>query len=155
MGSPSEGMTARLKKCLADTFPTVRVVSASTASTLVVAVTLVASITTVSTSTNTIPDTSGRLACATSTRPTTSTCPVVNLDRLWTLVSEQTRTEYQKEEVKAKGKVPVIDVTQAGFFKVLGKGRLPDQPVIVKAKYFSKSAEEKIKAVGGACVAIA
>merc|ERR1712080_564441 len=40
-------------------------------------------------------------------------CPVVNLDRLWTLVSEQTRTEYQKEEVKAKGKVPVIDVTQA------------------------------------------
>merc|ERR1739841_106412 len=39
-------------------------------------------------------------------------CPVVNLDRLWTLVSEQTRTEYQKEEVKAKGKVPVIDVTQ-------------------------------------------
>merc|ERR1719446_1325508 len=71
-------------------------------------------------------------------------CPVVNLDGLWTLVSEQTRTEYQKEEVKAKGKVPVIDVTQAGFFKVL-----------VKAKYFSKSAEEKIKAVGGACVAIA
>merc|ERR1712149_104738 len=82
-------------------------------------------------------------------------CPVVNLDRLWTLVSEQTRTEYQKEEVKAKGKVPVIDVTQAGYFKVLGKGRLPDQPVIVKAKFFSKSAEEKIKAVGGACVAIA
>merc|ERR1712188_268464 len=57
-------------------------------------------------------------------------CPVVNLDRLWTLVSAQTRSEYQKEEVKA------------GFFKVLGKGSLPDQPVIVKAKFFSKSAEE-------------
>merc|ERR1711908_61960 len=82
-------------------------------------------------------------------------CPVVNLDRLWTLVSSQTLSEYQKEEVKAKGKVPVIDVTKAGFFKVLGKGHLPDQPVIVKAKFFSKSAEEKIKAVGGACVAIA
>merc|ERR1712147_284745 len=40
-------------------------------------------------------------------------CPVVNLDRLWTLVSSQTRSEYQKEEVKAKGKVPVIDVTKA------------------------------------------
>merc|ERR1711935_585242 len=51
-------------------------------------------------------------------------CPVVNVDRLWTLVSTQTRTEYQKEEVKAKGKVPVIDVTKAGFFKVLGKGSL-------------------------------
>jgi ribosomal protein L15 len=25
-----------------------------------------------------------------------------------------------------------------GFFKVLGKGRLPDVPIIVKAKYFSK-----------------
>merc|ERR1739838_1082904 len=65
-------------------------------------------------------------------------CPVVNVDRLWTLVSTQTRTEYQKEEVKAKGKVPVIDVTKAGFFKVLGKGSLPDQPVIVKARFFSK-----------------
>ena len=42
-----------------------------------------------------------------------------------------------------------------GFFKVLGKGNLPDQPVIVKAKFFSKTAEEKIKAVGGVCVAIA
>jgi len=42
-----------------------------------------------------------------------------------------------------------------GFFKVLGKGSLPDQPVIVKARFFSKQAEEKIKAVGGACVAIA
>merc|ERR1711865_461053 len=82
-------------------------------------------------------------------------CPVVNVDRLWTLVSTQTRTEYQKEEVKAKGKVPVIDVTKAGFFKVLGKGTLPDQPVIVKARFFSKQAEEKIRAVGGACVAIA
>merc|ERR1712028_110215 len=67
-------------------------------------------------------------------------CPVVNVDRLRTLVSTQTRTEYQKEEVKAKGKVPVIDVTKAGFFK---------------ARFFSKQAEEKIRAVGGACVAIA
>lgn len=39
-----------------------------------------------------------------------------------------------------------------GFFKVLGKGVLPKQPVIVKAKLFTKQAERKIKAVGGACV---
>jgi ribosomal protein L18E len=38
---------------------------------------------------------------------------------------------------------------------VLGKGRLPKQPCIVKAKYFSHSAEEKIKKVGGACVLVA
>ena len=39
-----------------------------------------------------------------------------------------------------------------GVFKVLGKGELPKQPVIVKAKEFSKLAEKKIKAVGGACM---
>jgi len=50
---------------------------------------------------------------------------------------------------------PVIDVVRAGYYKVLGKGHLPNQPVIVKAKFFSRSAEEKIKAVGGACVLVA
>merc|ERR1711998_580799 len=44
-------------------------------------------------------------------------CPTVNCDRLWTLVPAEIR----------------------------GKGRLPAQPVIVKAKFFSKSAEKKIK----------
>lgn len=39
-----------------------------------------------------------------------------------------------------------------GYYKLLGKGNLPKQPVIVKAKFFSKSAEKKIKAVGGVCV---
>ena len=46
----------------------------------------------------------------------------------------------------------MIDVLKAGYFKVLGKGRLPNQPVVVKAKFFSKTAERRIKAVGGACV---
>lgn len=35
---------------------------------------------------------------------------------------------------------------------MLGKGTLPKQPVIVKAKFFSKIAERKIKDVGGICV---
>ncbi len=39
-----------------------------------------------------------------------------------------------------------------GFFKVLGNGVLPKQPVIIKAKFFSKKAERKIKEVGGAAV---
>jgi large subunit ribosomal protein L27Ae len=39
-----------------------------------------------------------------------------------------------------------------GYYKLLGKGRLPKQPVIVKAKFFSKRAESKIKEVGGCCV---
>lgn len=75
-------------------------------------------------------------------------CPVVNIDKLWTLVSEQTRKNYATR----KDKAPVIDVTKAGYHKVLGKGRLPNQPVVVKAKFFSKTAERRIKAVGGACI---
>merc|ERR1712126_20029 len=75
--------------------------------------------------------------------------PTVNLDRLWTQVSEQTQQKYKNHPEK---KVPVIDVVRAGFYKVLGKGVLPKQPVIVKAKFFSRIAEEKIKSVGGACI---
>jgi large subunit ribosomal protein L27Ae len=75
--------------------------------------------------------------------------PTVNVDTLWTLVSEQTRVNAAKN---AGDKVPVIDVARAGYSKVLGKGRLPQQPFIVKAKFFSQRAEEKIKSVGGACV---
>mmetsp|Transcript_18006 Transcript_18006/g.20448 ORF Transcript_18006/g.20448 Transcript_18006/m.20448 type:complete len:148 (+) Transcript_18006:50-493(+) len=75
-------------------------------------------------------------------------CPTVNLDKLWTLVSEETRKNYADKTDKA----PVIDVVKAGFFKVLGKGDLPKQPVIVKAKFFSKLAEKKIKSAGGVCV---
>nr|ALS04635.1 60S ribosomal protein L27a [Pseudodiaptomus poplesia]ALS04636.1 60S ribosomal protein L27a [Pseudodiaptomus poplesia] len=74
--------------------------------------------------------------------------PTINLDKLWTLVSEQTRKKY----ADSKDKAPVIDCSRAGIFKVLGKGSLPKQPVIVKARFFSRRAEEKIKAVGGACV---
>jgi len=78
-------------------------------------------------------------------------CPTINLDKLWTLVSEQTRTFYKEKTDKA----PVIDCVRSGYYKVLGKGHLPDQPVIVKAKFFSRQAEEKIKSVGGACVLVA
>uniref|UniRef100_A0A8C7X1L2 Large ribosomal subunit protein uL15 n=1 Tax=Oryzias sinensis TaxID=183150 RepID=A0A8C7X1L2_9TELE len=82
----------------------------------------------------------------------TTYCPTINLDKLWTLVSEQTRVNYGK---KPDGPAPVIDAVRAGYYKVLGKGKLPKQPVIVKAKFFSRQAEEKIKAVGGACVLMA
>ncbi|XP_065913053.1 large ribosomal subunit protein uL15-like [Dysidea avara] len=75
-------------------------------------------------------------------------CPVINVDKLWSLISEQTRISHKKKTDKA----PVIDVVRAGYFKVLGKGVLPKQPVIVKARFFSKGAEKKIKSVGGSCV---
>lgn len=73
------------------------------------------------------------------------------MEKLWSLIPEEERVAAAKNTATA----PVIDVTKCGFFKVLGKGRLPAQPVIVKARYFSRSAEDKIKAAGGVCVAIA
>ena len=60
----------------------------------------------------------------------------------------QAREKYAKD----KSVAPCIDVTKFGLSKVLGKGQLPKQPVVVKAKFFSKLAERKIKEVGGACI---
>ena len=77
--------------------------------------------------------------------------PTVNIDKVWSLVSEQTRTKY----AEVKDKAPVIDCLRAGYFKVLGKGFLPKQPVIVRAKSFSKLAEKKIKDAGGVCELVA
>jgi large subunit ribosomal protein L27Ae len=74
-------------------------------------------------------------------------CPTINLQTLWTLVPENVRKDW-----KAGMPIPVIDVTRAGYFKVLAKGRLPQQPVVVRAKFFSKHAEDKIKKAGGACI---
>lgn len=79
-------------------------------------------------------------------------CPEINVDKVWNLVSEQTREQYAK---RTDGKAPVIDCVRAGYFKVLGKGRLPAQPVIVRAKFFSFEAEKKIKEAGGVCVTVA
>ncbi|XP_028341498.1 60S ribosomal protein L27a-like [Physeter macrocephalus] len=81
-----------------------------------------------------------------------SFCPTVNLDKLWTLVSEQTRVNAAKNKT---GAAPITDVVRSGYYKVLGRGKLPKQAVIVKAKFFSRRAEEKIKGVSGACVLVA
>ncbi|KAJ6807194.1 putative 60S ribosomal protein L27a-3 [Iris pallida] len=73
-------------------------------------------------------------------------CPTLNVDRLWSLVPESAREG-------GAGSAPMVDVTQFGYFKVLGKGVLPEgRPVVVKAKLVSKTAEKKIKAAGGAVV---
>jgi large subunit ribosomal protein L27Ae len=80
-------------------------------------------------------------------------CPSINCDMIWSLLTEQSRDKYLAG--KPLEKAPVIDVVQAGYHKVLGKGHLPKRPVIVKAKLFSKMAEKRIKEVGGACVLVA
>ncbi|KAK1435758.1 hypothetical protein QVD17_01527 [Tagetes erecta] len=74
-------------------------------------------------------------------------CPIVNVDKLWSLVPQDVK------EKSSADKVPVIDVTQHGYFKVLGKGTVnASQPIVVKAKLISKIAEKKIKEAGGAVV---
>ncbi len=75
-----------------------------------------------------------------------SPCPSVNIDRLWSLLPEGVYEQAKADTSKA----PVLDVTKLGYFKVLGKGVLPSVPLVVKARFFSKEAEKKIKAAGGA-----
>merc|ERR1712054_279634 len=58
-------------------------------------------------------------------------CPIINLDKIWTLLGEENRLAAKKDSSKAA----VIDVTKFGFFKVLGKGDLPKQPIVVRAKF--------------------
>jgi len=72
--------------------------------------------------------------------------PTVNVDKLWNLVPADVKASA------SAGSAPVIDVQKLGYFKVLGSGKLPSVPMVVKAKVFTKLAEKKIQAAGGACV---
>lgn len=76
--------------------------------------------------------------------------PVVNVDKLWSLVSDKV-----KEQCSGTDKAPVINALNAGYGKVLGKGTIPKQPLIVKTREVSRVAELKIKKAGGAVVLIA
>ena len=60
---------------------------------------------------------------------------------------EEKRDEYLSE--KKTDTAPVLDLLPLGYSKVLGKGRLPEIPIVVRARFFSKEAERKIKEAGG------
>merc|ERR1711981_1107259 len=75
--------------------------------------------------------------------------PTVNLDKLWSLVPAESRQKSNENNAA------VIDVVKSGYFKVLGKGGLPNTPCIVRAKEFSRGAEKRIKAAGGVCQLVA
>lgn len=79
--------------------------------------------------------------------------PIINLDKLWTLVPEENREQYLKSA--SANSAPVIDTLAAGYSKVLGKGKLPSVPFIVRARFVSQLAEKKIKEAGGAVQLIA
>lgn len=73
--------------------------------------------------------------------------PIVNVDKLWSLIPAETRDAYLSG--KKKGTVPVLDLLPLGYSKVLGKGRLPEVPIVVRARYVSEEAERKITEAGG------
>lgn len=43
----------------------------------------------------------------------------------------------------------MIDLLPLGYSKVLGKGRIPEIPIVVKARWVSRLAEKKITEAGG------
>jgi large subunit ribosomal protein L27Ae len=73
--------------------------------------------------------------------------PTVNVDKLWSLIPIETRDAYISG--KKKDTVPVLDLLPLGYSKVLGKGRLPAIPLVVRARYVSQEAEKKITEAGG------
>ncbi|BDR92042.1 uL15 family ribosomal protein [Vulcanisaeta souniana] len=62
--------------------------------------------------------------------------------------------EMMLDELVSKGLAQVadgkyvIDLTKLGFNKLLGRGRVT-KPMIIKAVWISRKAEEKVRAVGG------
>ena len=74
-------------------------------------------------------------------------CPTMNLDEVLSVLPEEVKEQAKKDTTKA----PVIDLTQHGVFKLLGRGHI-DRPIVVKTKFISSIAEKKIKAAGGACI---
>jgi large subunit ribosomal protein L27Ae len=67
--------------------------------------------------------------------------------QLWSLVPAEKRDEYLAGN--KKDTVPVLDLLPLGYSKVLGKGRIPEVSLVVRARWFSKEAERKITEAGG------
>jgi len=56
---------------------------------------------------------------------------------LWSLIPAEEKKKLKKDSEV----VPVIDTLRHGYGKVLGNGKLPDLPFIVKARHVSALAE--------------
>ena len=69
------------------------------------------------------------------------------IQQRWSLIPSEQREKYLAN--KSAETAPVLDLLALGYSKVLGKGRIPEVPLIVRARYFSKDAERKIKEAGG------
>ncbi|PHT99351.1 60S ribosomal protein L27a [Capsicum chinense] len=82
-----------------------------------------------------------------------TTCFKKNRKKLGHVSAIYGHIEVKDKAAASKGSSLLIDVTQYGYFKVLGKGVLPEnQASMVKAKPILKNAKKKIKENGGAIV---
>lgn len=70
-------------------------------------------------------------------------CPAGSLDERWTEVREQTPVNAAENEA---GAAPGVGVVRPG--QVLGAGKALEQPVILRATFFSRKAEEMKGAEG-------
>ncbi|EJW03167.1 hypothetical protein EDEG_02472 [Edhazardia aedis USNM 41457] len=77
--------------------------------------------------------------------------PEIDVKRVWKFVPKDEIMDYVNDTTIA----PVIDVTQFGYAKVVGNELSFDRPVVVKAKSFTKEAEEAIVKAGGQCMLVA
>jgi ribosomal protein L15 len=69
--------------------------------------------------------------------------------QLWSLVPAEKRDAYLSSSGKKSDTAPVLDLLPLGYSKVLGKGRIPKVPIVVRARHVSQEAERKIKEAGG------
>lgn len=63
--------------------------------------------------------------------------PTINIDKLWSLVP----TAEKEGLTEDSEVVPVIDTLKHGYAKVLGNGKIPKLPFILKTRYVSSIAE--------------
>jgi len=74
-------------------------------------------------------------------------CPIINIDKAYYLFSK-----LKKSSENDLNKP--LNVADLGIFKILGKGKYPKIPILLKAKFFSKGAVSKIQKAGGCCITI-
>jgi large subunit ribosomal protein L27Ae len=80
-----------------------------------------------------------------------SFCTAIDLVKLRLLVIEQTRGKAAKNMTGAN---PNIDIVKSVCSKLLGKRKLPEQPVIMKYKVLSRIAEDRTKGFSCTCALV-
>lgn len=71
----------------------------------------------------------------------------ISATRLWSLIPTEQRNALMQNDA-----VPVIDARAFGYHVIIGGELSLDRPIVVKARYFTKNAEEEIVNAGGRAI---